>query len=421
MRAELPWSSREPATSGTKSGPVPPRGPGMESVLIISPDFPPKPGGVSDHTVQLARALAAHSPVLIASSTGTADFPQGTVAARIADWSKPAELCRAIDLCPAPTTLVWQYVPQMYGRGGVCPAIPQVVTRCQEQGRQQILLAHEICSPWSWWPHRAYYAWAHRRQWRTLAQSVDRVGFSTEAWLLHWRQTWPWLRDKSVLTPSPSNIAVQACPPDHASRWRQALDIPSETLVIAFFGTLGVYKQWDWVEASWRQVCASGQAAALVAIGGKPILRESPPPGGCFRALGYLDEPAVSHALQAADILALPFADGVSERRTTFMAGLSHGCAILTTTAHSTGPSLRTSTSFAAAPVEQPRRFAQALLELAQHPTRRTELGMEAKELYRREYDWPVVIQRLKQDLPSPWRPAPASGHSPQVQLPPAR
>lgn len=393
----------------------------MESVLIISPDFPPKPGGVSDHTAHLARTLAEIGPVQIVSSTGAAGFPEGTIAARIVNWSDPAELGRAIDASPAHVTLLWQYVPQMYGRGGVCPAIPQVVTRCQQQGRRQILLAHEICSPWSVWPHRAYYAWTHRRQWRSLAQAMDLVGISTEAWLLDWHRAWPWLRDKSVLTPSPSNIAVQPCPPDHTARWRQSLDLPAEALIIAFFGTLGVHKQWDWVEAAWRTVCDTGQAAALVVIGGKPILHEPPPPGGYFRALGYLDEPAVSCALQAADILALPFADGVSERRTTFMAGLSHGCAILTTAAHSTGPSLRTATSFVTVPAGDHRHFQRALLELAQQPARRHNLGVAAQELYLRQYDWPVVRKRLTQDPSGPARPASAPSHSSQVQPPAAR
>jgi glycosyltransferase involved in cell wall biosynthesis len=47
---------------------------------------------------------------------------------------------------------------------------------------------------------------------------------------------------------------------------------------------------------------------------------------------GFLEDAEVSADLAACDLLLMPYLDGVSLRRGTLMAGLAHGCAIVTTT-----------------------------------------------------------------------------------------
>jgi glycosyltransferase involved in cell wall biosynthesis len=46
---------------------------------------------------------------------------------------------------------------------------------------------------------------------------------------------------------------------------------------------------------------------------------------------GYVDAADVSAYLQAADVVVLPYRDGVSLRRGTLMAALSHSCAVVST------------------------------------------------------------------------------------------
>src|SRR5205085_10919881 len=104
--------------------------------------------------------------------------------------------------------ILWQYVPHMYGRGGVNFAVPNAI-RALAPRRHQVVLAHEVAAPLSPWPHRACYAWAHRLQWQVIARNADVIGLSTEAWMSRWLGRYPGVSDKSALIPSPSNIPVE--------------------------------------------------------------------------------------------------------------------------------------------------------------------------------------------------------------------
>jgi glycosyltransferase involved in cell wall biosynthesis len=55
---------------------------------------------------------------------------------------------------------------------------------------------------------------------------------------------------------------------------------------------------------------------------------------------GYVDAAGVSAYLQAADVVVLPYRDGVSLRRGALMAALSHSCAVVSTTPRSPMPDL---------------------------------------------------------------------------------
>ena len=102
------------------------------NIVLISADYPPTAGGVADHTYHLGHALASlgHQVQVLTS--------------RRADCSVPAEQkCSAVDVAPivgswgmagvvsaarwvseaAPDLVGLQYVPTMYGRGGVAPSL----------------------------------------------------------------------------------------------------------------------------------------------------------------------------------------------------------------------------------------------------------------------------------------------------------
>src|SRR6185436_4319095 len=126
--------------------------------------------------------------------------------------------------------------------------------------------------------------------------------------------------------------------PEHRDRWRQRLVLPSQAKVIAYFGALSAAKQFKWVTEAWKHSQSNSAPTALVVIGGKPTWNSPASLRHLYRPLGYQSPDDVSNSMQAVDLLALPFIDGVSERRTSFMAGLSHRCPVATTLGPNTGP-----------------------------------------------------------------------------------
>lgn len=368
------------------------------ALLIISPDYPPARGGVADHTQRLAREFARTRRVSVLTSRGQSQDDWAKVYPLIDDWADTDALFVALESIEHVDIVVWQYVPHMYGRGGVNLKLPRALWLLQKHQRPQIVLAHEIAAPYSAWPHRFYYAWAHRSQWRRLLNVADAVGISTEAWLEGWRTHRADVAANLFLAPSPSNIdpAPAAC--DHRRAWRQAHGLEPGAKILAFFGTLHGAKQFDWVVNAW-QVAQDAGPTALVVIGERPELDPADVLRPLYKPLGFLEPPAVSAALQAADVLALPFADGVSERRTTFAAGLAHGCAVATTLGDNTGRFLRSARFFAGAAADDGDRFVRMTVELLKDEARRRQLGAEALETYARHYDWPVLVRRIEEQM----------------------
>jgi glycosyltransferase involved in cell wall biosynthesis len=365
-------------------------------MLIISPDFPPSRGGVADHTAHLAQVLSARHEVKVLTRPNHIRGEGYAVEGRIKSWHDAQSIFSNVQQLEPDGTVIWQYVPHMYGRGGVNRAVPQVMAGLLEKGYQQIVIAHEIAAPFSWWPHRFFYALSHRWQWNKIIHYADVVGISTEAWLEEWTARVPHCAQKFHLLPSPSSLPVAPIEANHRAEWRMRNSLPPNARIIAYFGALSSAKQLEWVVAAWKRAQEPDAPTALVIVGGKPIWQLAPELRALFRPLGYLPPADVSRALQAADVLALPFIDGVSERRTSFMAGLSHRCPVVTTFGSNTGPGLRRADFFAGAPADNPATFVELTASLLNDPARRKELSERGRSAYERIFDWPVIARSLE-------------------------
>jgi glycosyltransferase involved in cell wall biosynthesis len=171
--------------------------------------------------------------------------------------------------------------------------------------------------------------------------------------------------------------------------------------VLGFFGSPGAGKQFDWVLAAWRKARRAEPATALGVVGGRPEIDLAPDERPWFRPLGYLDLRQASEALQAFDVLGLPFVDGVSERRSSFMAGLAHGLAVVTTLGEATGTELRSSDAFEGASGGRDD-YADRVAALLADPDRRQNLARHARRHYATRYDWPCLAATLRQRLDGP-------------------
>lgn len=370
-------------------------------VAIICPDYPPRPGGVSDYTGLLVPELARHTSVQLITSAGTHTPPAPVTVQLVPDWHDETALFSRLDALPPETALLWEYVPHMYGRGGVSSLVPNLIRRLRTPGHGcQTVLAHEIAAPWSWLPHHCWYAWSHRRQWQEIVGWADAIVTSTEAWRDEWRTRLPQHKNKFSCAASPSTIPVAPVPSVAELRrsWRQQRGWPEDTLVLGWFGTASAAKQLDWVLAAQKRAQTIGRPVALILIGkAEEVARTQKSPW--IQSTGYVDATTVSHVLQSIDLLLLPFIDGVSERRTSFMAGLAHGTPIASTIGHNTGPTLRAAHICALTIANDPSDFIDHVAELLLQPELRHAMGGRGRTYYQSHYDWPVVVNQLLEQL----------------------
>ncbi|MBK8025676.1 MAG: glycosyltransferase [Chloroflexi bacterium] len=147
------------------------------------------------------------------------------------------------------------------------------------------------------------------------------------------------------MIPIGSNILTDA--PAGSEQYRsQAGADPDEALVV-YFGLVNRSKGLETLLDAFRRILDRGLRARLALVGA--VAGDSDATNQAYLAeidrliaqhrlgpfvhrTGYLGERDVAGYLTAADVVALPFADGASYRRGSLMAALRLGCAIVTTT-----------------------------------------------------------------------------------------
>ena len=108
---------------------------------------------------------------------------------------------------------------------------------------------------------------------------------------------------------------------------------------------------------------------------------------------GYVDDTTVSGYLTAADVIALPFADGASYRRGTLMAAIQHGGAIVTTTSQAAISTFIDGENMRFVPPNDPTVLANALRQLYAVPDERAKLRQGARELAHR-FEWGEIARK---------------------------
>lgn len=96
---------------------------------------------------------------------------------------------------------------------------------------------------------------------------------------------------------------------------------------------------------------------------------------------GFLDDDGTAAAFAASDVVALPFTDGASYRRSSLMAAIAHGCAIITTTPAVPIPTFRDGENLLLVPSNDEKSLAAALGRLRDDVALRARLRDGAREL----------------------------------------
>jgi glycosyltransferase involved in cell wall biosynthesis len=110
---------------------------------------------------------------------------------------------------------------------------------------------------------------------------------------------------------------------------------------------------------------------------------------------GFLSDAELGVYLTAADVVALPFRDGASLRRTSLQAALAYGCAIITTSPTDDPlPEFIHEQHLLYVPADDPSALASALIRLQHDSALAATLGKGAQAAAR-QFSWESIAQQV--------------------------
>ncbi len=379
---------------------TPTRPPAPLDVALAFPVLPPTLDGIGDHTAQLALALAEHARVRVWTAQPEWTPIPGVEVAQAFGLASRRDVGGLVSVAEAdpPDWVLVQFNQFSWGRWGLNPFLPLAVRALRRRcpGVRVAWVAHEDFVPPTSWRFAVMRRW-QRPQFRALGRAADLVVFAVEAWAERYGPWFPAARVACL--PVPSNVPRLATDP---ARARRRAGLAPDAFVLGMFGTAGPSRPLGPVREAVGAIVARDSRAVVAYVG---------PDGATVRAAladaapvidaGPLPAAEVSAWLSAMDLVLTPFADGVSARRGSFVAGLQHGLASVTTLGpHTDGFLARAAgAAFAAVPTADGRGFARAALALHDDGPRRRAMGAQAGALYARHFDVRKTARQLVAEM----------------------
>lgn len=319
---------------------------------LLTGEFPPRLGGVSDYSRVVAEGLANAGGIIhvwtpLCEDAAVAELhPRITVHREITGWKRAdfERIGRVLDASETPAHLLVQFAPNAFHRVGLNFELARWLQRRKVRGDHIHLMFHEvtyIVKPGDSFRRRAL-AFLQREIVRRLLRAADRVDIAIPYWErmlrpldhlptrpYHWRPPY----SNVVMVDDPTGVALL----------RQKLARAGQSLVIGTFGTFAS----DVVELLRRMMLPlllshSDRAGLLIGRGSdrtaEDWIRLHPELEGRLSATGAIDLDDVSRHIQTCDLMIQPYPGGVCAKRGSIMANLSHGVAVVTNSGEVTEP-----------------------------------------------------------------------------------
>jgi glycosyltransferase involved in cell wall biosynthesis len=380
---------------------------------LISGEFPPMQGGVGDFTRELARALATlgHDVHVLTSQRTDDKQPDSTgepyaLHRLVSSWGWGCwRTVRRWIAAHRPDAVNLQYQAAAYAMRPAIHLLPWRLRRLIHRPAV-VVTYHDLKVPYLF-PKAGPLRW---QAVLSLARWSDAAIVTNE----QDRRTlsrYPALAASVALIPIGSNIAVQ--PPDGYDRaaWRARYGVARDDLLLAYFGFLKESKGGETLIRALHRLAIDSPAGMnphLLMVGGR-VSSADPTDHAylrriealisqlgltdCIHWTGYTPPEQVSANLLAADACVLPYRDGASFRRGSFMAALAHGRPVVSTVPQVPLSELHDGENVLLVPPDEAQALAAAVARLAANPALRQRLGDGARELSR-QFTWDRIAVR---------------------------
>lgn len=355
---------------------------------IITCEYPPTVGGVSDYSRTLATALSttARTHVWAPGAAGVAD--EGGVAVhRTLGGFTPDDLTRAgqaLDQLPGPKRLLVQWVPHGFGFRAMNVRFAWwLLMRATRHGDDLQIMVHEPFVMFAARPGQFVMACIHRLMFTTACAAASHVWTSTPSWFA---RVTPYLLGRL----KPRWLPVPAPPLDlrrsgaHAAAGHQ-------TTVVGHFGTHSPLVTALLAPA--LDLVLAETPSHVVLIGRDSdrfladFLRTRPDAAARMRATGVAEPSALAQQIAGCDLMLQPYPDGVSARRTSTLGLMKNGCAVVTNEGHLSEAFWREEGGLELVDRPDPAALGAAAVRLIADPARRQALAERAAAVYDRLFD----------------------------------
>lgn len=369
---------------------------------LLTGEWPPTIGGVGDYSQLLAEALIARGcRVHVWCPTVQDGCTAGVQINRLPDHFGAASrdiLGRAFSAHPG--IVLVQYVPNAMGLRGLNLPFCLWLLRLGRRGADIRVMFHE---PFFYFERfrllRNGLAVAQRAMAAALLRASTVVYVSTDTWRGCLSPYGARARQAIALA-IPSTVPVVS-DAGATTRWRAAFTgDDSLARVVGHFGTFGDHVAGELTSAV-PALLNAHPYAVFTGLGrgsgrfARHMRETHPALATRIRGTGALSRSELSAALSACDLLVQPYPDGVTTRRTSVMAGLSHGIPTVTTTGRLTEPLWAASGGVALAPASDAAAIARLTANLLTDDAARRSLAARGYALYGASFSLERTVDAL--------------------------
>src|SRR6266566_2926519 len=371
---------------------------------IITCEYPPQVGGVGDYTQLVAKGLVEEGErvhVWCPQSSSSQVSDHGVIVHRElgqVDIRDLKRVNRRLNEFPRPRRLLVQWVPHGYGyRSMNLPFCLWLWHRARILQDEIDLMVHEpfLAFGEGTWKQDAAAA-IHRIMAITVLHAAKRVWISIPAWEDRLR---PFLLGRHVpmkWLPVPSNVQCGEVSTSTS---------PHDWIMLGHFGTFG--SPITGMLESLVPALLQAHAERYFVLMGRGsvefrarLIAENPGLDNQIHATSAITSSELSSWIRKCDLMIQPYPDGISTRRGSAMAGVSHGKPIVTTVGSLTEQIWVQSEAVALVSPYDVGSFVNAVDHLLADEKARTQMCRKARQLYVARFDVRHTVMALRSGEP---------------------
>lgn len=378
----------------------------MTRWAMLTGEYPPQPGGVSDYVRLVATALTEAGDQVDVYAPGihgqrnTRTSESGVQIHRLVGGygiRSFGALNRLFDVNP-PDRAIVQYVPHAFGCKAMNLPFAYWVSGSLRRRAPVWVMFHEVAFPFSFLPLRhAILGTVTGHMAKRIASAAERVFVSIPAWEEMIKRFCPSARAPEWL-PIPC-LLPRPCDDELAKVIRRTR-APGHLKLIGHFGTFPSHIT-HLLGAVLVAVLERDSDVRALLLGRDSIafsnrlIGQFPALAGRVHATGELPADQVVSHVSACDLLVQPYSDGVSSRRSSLMPALANGIPVVTNLGVLSEP-LWTAGGVAAASTPDAALISAKCIELLANDSLRRRIGEEGRQLYERTFTLERTIATLR-------------------------